>query len=62
MSELRIYGKWSGCPNGISEDTTRCVQKLWGSYVSYQCSRKRGFGPDGLYCKQHASKLKEPQP
>ncbi len=20
----------------------------------YQCSRKKGHGPDGLYCKQHA--------
>lgn len=23
----------------------------------FQCSRKRGHGPDGLYCKQHAKML-----
>ena len=24
-----------------------------------QCSRKNGHGPEGLYCKQHAGKIKE---
>lgn len=33
----------------------RCVYEV-GRSPSYQrqCSRKRGHGPDGLYCKQHA--------
>ena len=22
----------------------------------HQCTRKRGYGPNGLYCKQHAAK------
>lgn len=35
-------------------DPARCIR-----YVSetgwhfYQCSRKRGHGPEGLFCKQH---------
>lgn len=24
-----------------------------------QCLRKPGYGPDGLYCRQHAKKLEE---
>jgi hypothetical protein len=27
------------------------TNERWPKY--HQCSRKRGFGPDGLYCKQH---------
>lgn len=26
-------------------------------YGVYQCSRANGFGPEGLYCKQHAEAL-----
>jgi hypothetical protein len=53
----RIYGKWAGEPKGTPENITRCVTSVyrsWG-FISGQCSRKRGFGPDGLYCKQHAA-------
>lgn len=25
----------------------------------YQCSRKRGYGKNGLYCKQHAKRYPE---
>ena len=31
----------------------RCVYMVWG-WHSHQCSRKRGYGKDGRYCKQHA--------
>ena len=37
-------------------DATRCVESVhaeWGFDV-HQCARKRGYGPDGKYCKQHA--------
>lgn len=54
---LRRYRVWAGCPGGIKEDTTRCicsVRDQGRSPLSSQCSRKRGHGPDGLYCKQHA--------
>ncbi len=58
----RIYGQWAGNPRGIKEDPTRCIQEVWkqGRVINaYQCSRKRGYGPEGLYCKQHSKKHDE---
>ena len=57
MMSKRIYGQWAGDPKGRLEDETRCIEEVtetegWGH--RYQCRRKRGHGPDGLYCKQHA--------
>ena len=55
----RRYGVWFGCPMGQAEDPTRCIEEVWpsnGTWIPCQCSRKRGHGPDGLYCKQHAKK------
>ncbi len=50
----RIYGGWAGNPRGIAEDKTLCIQNVWGDFGhGHQCSRKRGHGKDGLYCKQH---------
>jgi hypothetical protein len=39
----------------------RCAWELWSDGAIYcrQCSRKSGHGPDKLYCKQHARKVKE---
>lgn len=37
-----------------AEDKTRCIEEVWDRFTSYQCSRKRGYGKNGLYCKQHA--------
>jgi hypothetical protein len=57
-SELR-YGLWSGRPQGQAQDPYRCIEEVWptgGNWIPYQCCRKRGHGPDGLYCKQHAKK------
>jgi len=51
----RIYDVSTLNPNGTPEDETRCVKEVWGpGWHSNQCRRKRGFGKDGLYCKQHA--------
>jgi hypothetical protein len=52
----RFYGVWGGCPQGTPEDPERCIEEIWGhvGWVPRQCSRKRGHGPDGLYCRQHA--------
>jgi len=55
----RKYGVWSGNPGGYTEDPTRCIatvgdRTMWGPAQAHQCSRKRGHGPDGLYCKQHS--------
>jgi hypothetical protein len=54
-AKLRRYGAWAGCPNGTEENVERCIAKvsLPGTMRFGQCCRNRGFGPDGLYCKQH---------
>lgn len=52
----RVYGQWAGNPKGTQEDPTRCVEEVCSGgreMTFYQCLRKRGHGPDGLYCKQH---------
>lgn len=57
MNELRIYNQWAGNLKGRPEDVTRCIVSIWSDQFvpgGYQCSRKRGHGKDGLYCKQHA--------
>ena len=54
------YGTWSGNPNGRTYKEGYCAYEIWESgpwIMSCQCSRKNGYGPDGLYCKQHAKKL-----
>ncbi len=54
---MRKYGQWAGNPNGISEYLDRCIVEVWEkgrSMMAFQCRRKRGYGKDGLYCKQHA--------
>lgn len=61
MSEKeRRYGQWAGNPKGMAEDPDCCIEKVWPQDGippgSRQCQRKRGHGPDGLYCKQHAAK------
>jgi hypothetical protein len=55
----RRYGVWTGQPQGTPERVKCCVEEIWpvkGSWIPHQCYRKRGHGPDGLYCKQHAKK------
>ncbi len=54
----RRYGCWAGNPNGTLEYPDRCIEEVWPSHgwIPHQCNRKRGHGPDGLYCKQHAKK------
>ncbi len=53
---MRHYGQ-SACSQGNREDILLCVAQCQERWVSYQCSRKRGHGPDGLYCKQHAKMI-----
>ena len=57
MAKLRIYAKWGGNPKGAKEDTTKCVATVYKFCIGYQCSRKRGYGPNKEYCKQHAKRL-----
>jgi hypothetical protein len=56
----RRYGACGVCPMGQAEDPTRCIEEVDG-WIPHQCSRKRGHGPDGLYCKQHAKQFPEAQ-
>lgn len=60
MTDERRYGRWGGNPDGHPEDPARCIEEVWPSnargWVPRQCTRKRGHGLDGLYCKQHAKR------
>lgn len=54
------YNKWTGNPKGFQYKEERCAYEVhdivgWGQH---QCFRKNGYGPNGLYCKQHAKKVK----
>ena len=55
-TEPRIYGQWAGNPKGFKEDVTRCIESVYPpgrATIPDQCQRKRGYGPDGLYCAIH---------
>jgi hypothetical protein len=59
MSALykKKYGAWAGLPHGRAPDLTRCCVEV-NSYIGrsshfHQCNRKRGYGPEQAYCKQH---------
>lgn len=55
--EIRRYGCWAGMPRGVAEDITKCIKEVYPagrSIIPSQCNRKRGYGTNGLYCKQHA--------
>ena len=52
---FRYYGRWGGNPKGTKEDKNRCIATVADScsWRFYQCQRKRGYGKDKLFCKQH---------
>jgi len=51
------YKKFYGDNVKHPPDLTRCCEEVTryiGNWPHYgQCTRKRGFGPDEAYCKQH---------
>lgn len=51
----RRFGCW---PYDWPEDPACCIEPVTpkGWFKVRQCCRKRGHGPDGLYCRQHAKK------
>ena len=53
---MRRYSEWAGNPAGVPENTNHCVIEVCSNFIPHQCYRKRGHGPEGLYCKQHAAK------
>ena len=56
MTEQRIYDQSAVNPKGNPENKNNCIAEVsdgTGWHIN-QCTRKRGFGKDGFYCKQHA--------
>lgn len=53
---LATFGDWAGSPMGYPEDRSLCLEHVTpqGEWIPRQCSRKRGYGDKGLYCKTHA--------
>ena len=49
------YNQWGSNSKGIPENPAHCIKAVRerDGWHSYQCSRPRGYGEDGLYCKQH---------
>lgn len=54
---LRHYGGLD-YDHGAPEDLARCAEQVPkpSSYRGRQCSRKRGHGPGGELCRQHAAR------
>lgn len=50
------YARTSLAPEAYKND--RCAADVPYGWRSRQCSRPNGHGPSGLYCKQHARKVK----
>lgn len=48
------YNCWGGNPKGWAYRPEDCAYEVMNGWHSYQCCRKKGHGPEGLYCKQHA--------
>lgn len=56
------YGSWAGNSRGHAYNPYFCAMEIQGGprgFTFYQCNRKNGHGPEGLYCKQHAKKIQE---
>lgn len=60
MAREQRYGQWANRPQGTAEDKSLCIESVCGNErgdMPHQCRRKRGHGPDGLYCRPHAEKF-----
>ncbi len=54
------YNIWAGEPKGTAYNPTKCAAEVpdgGRSPLSHQCNRKRGYGPNELYCCIHATKI-----
>ncbi len=56
-AQAHRYREWAGNPDGRSYLEGKCAYEIFMVIPSYQCSRKNGHGPAGLYCWQHAKKV-----
>lgn len=55
---LESYGAWAGNPKGRKPNLEYCCIEVTpnergGAAHRHQCRRKRGYGPNSAYCKQH---------
>ena len=57
---VKRYGA-NAANKGELEDVTKCIKQIWSEngFKSWQCKRKRGHGPEGLYCKQHGKRIEQ---
>ena len=56
---MRRYGQWAGNPGGVRERLDRCAQEIFSGdsmYIGRQCSKPRGNGENGEYCRVHAKR------
>jgi len=58
INNQRRYGIWPGNTDGLRENRFLCIEEVADaiSWQRRQCARRRGHGPGGDYCKQHAKK------
>jgi hypothetical protein len=49
------YGRWRFDPHGEPYAPDHCAMEVPAGERLLQCSRKNGHGPNGLFCRQHAS-------
>ena len=56
------YNSWAGNSKGNPYEEIHCAYEVLDTarWLTYQCSRKKGHGPAGLYCKQHAKMVEAP--
>ena len=56
-AQAHRYHKWAGNPRGYPYVPSRCAYEVFRHHLPSQCGRNKGYGPDGLYCRQHALKV-----
>ena len=60
-AEAHRYGVCPAQQDGVAYDPDRCAEEmldLKAAIVRYQCARKNGKGPNGLFCGRHAKQYK----
>lgn len=56
MELTSLHAESYGWTAKAKPDPDRCAAGVSDGWTHAQCARKRGHGPEGAYCKQHAKK------
>ncbi len=57
-AQIYVYGQWAGNPKGHSYKRGYCAYHVFPPLgMHHQCMRKKGYGPNMLYCRQHTKML-----